>query len=173
MKLLGNHRDWIQQEWVDYCLLHTGQRMPKDYYHTEQLQHATHDVGEKLTWFTDWGIDPTTTFLERFDEGNLPFQLDFSWLPEKNVRWGILKYKPGGYMPLHSDDVRFEKERRLWMPMQDYIEGHVVLHGQQYFKDWQAGDLFHFTAASAKHGAANISGVTRLVFTIVVFPDQT
>jgi hypothetical protein len=172
MKLLGNYKNWIKQEWIDYCLAHTGQRMPKDYYDSGELEYATHDVGERLEWFHDWGIDPNTTFLERFDSRDIPFNLDFSWLPEKNVRWGILKYKPGGYMPLHSDDVRFKNERRLWMPMQDYVEGHMVLHDGEYFKNWKSGDLFHFENSDAKHGFANISGVTRLVFTIVVFPED-
>ena len=173
MKLISRNPNFVQQEWIDYCLTHTGQRMPKDYYDSGELDYAMHDVGYgKCPWFTEWGIDPSTTFLERFDEGNVPFKPDFSFLGEPNIRWGVLKYKPGQYMPLHSDDVRFKNEKRLWMPMQDYVEGHMVLHGNEYYKDWKAGDVYHFTDGAAQHGFANISGVTRLVFTIVIFPNQ-
>ena len=58
------------------------------------------------------------------------------------------------------------------MPMQDYVEGHMVIHGGEYFKDWEAGDVYHFTIEDVLHGAANISGITRLVFTVVVFPNE-
>ena len=173
MKLLSRNPNFIQQDWIDYCINNTGQRMPKDYHDSGELEYAMHDVGYgKCPWFTEWGIDPSTTFLERFDEGSVPFKPDFSFLGEPNVRWGILKYKPGQYMPLHSDDIRFNKEKRLWMPMQDYVEGHMVLHDGEYYKDWKAGDVYHFDNGHAQHGFANISGVVRLVFTIVIFPEQ-
>ena len=172
MQLISKNPNFVKQEWIDWCLQNTGQRMPRDYYNAGEIDHAVHDVGERLKWFSEWGIDPMSTFLERFDSSNCPFEPDFSFLGEPNIRWGILKYKPGWYMPLHSDDVRFKNEKRLWIPMQDYVDGHMVMHGGEYFKDWEAGDVYHFTVEDAIHGAANISGVTRLVFTVVIFPEQ-
>lgn len=170
MKLISNHKEWIDQAWIDYAIDNQGERMPKDYHDSGELEHAIHDVGERMKWFDEWGIDPSTTFLERFDSSNFPFSPDFSFLPEPNIKWGILKYKPGQFMPLHSDDVRFKNERRLWMPLQDYVDGHITLHSGKFITEYSAGDLFWFDDPNAIHGAANISGITRLVFTIVAFP---
>ena len=47
LQLLSNHKEWIQPEWLEYAIKNTGQRMPKDFYDSGNLDYACHDVGER------------------------------------------------------------------------------------------------------------------------------
>jgi hypothetical protein len=173
LKLLSNHKEWIQPEWIEWLMTHDGRQLPKDSFEENKLDEECGDMGEKTDWFTKWGYKPEMVFCDQYKEDIFPYKLEFPFIPEKIKKWTILRYTPGQFLPLHSDDVRFENERRLWMPLTDYEPGHITVHDETLIKDYQAGDLFHFTNPDAVHGVANIGKSIRLLLSIVVFDEDT
>lgn len=168
---LGNYSDWIRQEWLDYFFTHTGREMPKDSFDKGLIEKECADMGEKTDWFTRWGYTPDAVFCEQFKKDITPFDLDFPWIEESVKKWTVLKYKPGQFLPLHRDDVRFHNERRLWMPLTPYDPGHLYVHDGVLIKDWNVGDLFYFSKPDALHGIANVGSSIRLLLSLVVYNE--
>lgn len=169
MKLINNYKEWIKPEWIDWLLTHNGLQLPKDALTNNELENYCSDVGERDDWFVKWGYKTDTVFSDQYKDELFPFDITFPFIPEDTVKWTFMRYTPGQFLPLHSDDIRFKNERRLLMMLQDYEQGHITIHDEQLVKDYKAGDLFHFVKPDAIHGCANIGRSTRLVLSLVVY----
>jgi hypothetical protein len=74
---------------------------------------------------------------------------------------------PGQFMPMHVDPHVFDQQcNRYWMPLQDYVPGHVFVYKDDMIKDYTVGDVYQFTDAAEIHGAANISHSPRLMLLV-------
>lgn len=87
---------------------------------------------------------------------NLPFS--YAW-------WIVLMY-PGQFLPVHVDpDNPAGKFIRYWIPLQDYIPGHMFVINNRLVTDYKSGDAYKMD--DSEHYAANVSTVPRLTLQLM------
>jgi len=165
MKYIGNFKDWIKQEWVDYLLVHDGTLRPK----TASENPDT----EEFRIATSVGYDLTQTWWHHYCNTSCPLLISPPIPTDKEYMWWFIKLLPGGMMPVHRDPHVTEDGKynvtRYWMPLQDYVPGHVFVYNNIFMTDYKAGDLWAYSDANEIHGACNISYVPRLTFQFTTY----
>ena len=75
---------------------------------------------------------------------------------KKIVYWWITKLLPGQMMPMHTDPHTHEEQtcKRYWVPLQDYVPGHVFIYGESMMQNYKRGDVFQYENSTDEHGAA-------------------
>lgn len=159
MKFIGNYKNWIQPEIVDYLLANEGTRRPNI--------GPNPDVQE----FKDAervGYDLTRTWWHIYEPHTVPFDVVPPIQTSMKVLWWFIKLLPGGMMPMHRDPHVTDEENlnvtRYWMPLKDYEPGHIFIYDKQIISDYRAGDLWAYTDANEIHGCCNIGYTNRLTF---------
>lgn len=159
MKFIGNYKDWIRPELVDYLLTTDGTLRPN--------VGPNPDVQE----FKDAeqvGYDLTKTWWHIYEPNIVPFDIVPPISTDKNIIWWFIKLLPGGMMPMHRDphvsDEANLNVTRYWMPLKDYELGHIFIYDKQIIIDYKAGDLWAYTDANEIHGCCNIGYTDRLTF---------
>lgn len=165
MKLIGNFKEFIKQEWIDEILHSQGTGRPG--------QGKRPDSPEEEAEYKkaiEAGYDPTDIYFYMFDKHNTSFNLQLPFI-KKKYHWWITKMLPGNFMPMHIDPHALYEEdsERFWMPWQDYSDGHVFLYEDNFIKSYNMGDLYKYDEASALHGAANIGHTPRIVLQISTY----
>lgn len=163
MKLIGNYKDWIKPEWLEYMANNDGEKHPK-------LDPAEYGKVNSVDKLRDCGYDvDNSIFWHSFEPKTLPFDVTLPFIVDGKVDWWFVKMKSGNFIPFHRDhaprnDCDGLIARRFWMPLQDYVEGHVFIMGNELVKDYKAGDVFEY-ADDCRHGVFNLSmGITRYTF---------
>ena len=170
MIFLGNYRDWVKQEYIDYILNNNGVERPKtskENPDTEEFRRAK-EVGYDLSSIMWRHYEDIVTPLDikpPFDIGN------------KKIMWWFIKLLPGNYMPMHRDPhVTWEDRKnveRFWMPMQDYEPGHIFIYKDSMLSNYKCGDLYRYDDENAIHGAANIGYTPRITFMFSTYDLHT
>lgn len=162
MKLVGNYKNYIKQEWIDEVLSSKGTGRPAEGKTPDSPQEQT-EYAKAIA--AGYKVDETYFYM--FDQSNVSFSLTLPFITEK-YHWWITKMLPGNFMPMHVDPhTKYqENSKRYWMPLQDYHPGHVFLYEDKFISNYKMGDLFVYDNSSALHGAANIGHVPRIVLQI-------
>jgi hypothetical protein len=189
LKIIGNFKNWIQQEWLDYMMITDGSCFPKEA--TEESEpgmvqaailNKNPYTGEYVNDGTEsW--DPKCVCCITYREDQLPFEIGMPFKINYPYEWFFMKLKPGMMQPIHQDysldgkdyangSAVSNKENviRYWMPMQDYMRGHMFLYDDAIIKDYTAGDLFLHDGEDVWHGGGNIGHATRFTFNLTIYP---
>lgn len=161
MRYLGNYKSWVRDDLLQAVLEQSGQPRPGVEENKSSAQQGTpwKDIpltGAKWSFhYNEIGIDD--------------IQLPVAY--NGTLNWWFVKLAPTCTFPLHQDTFRDDSEqvRRLWIPYQDYIPGHIFIYKDQLIKDYTAGDIFEFDDALAIHGSANLSTVPKISLQVVIY----
>lgn len=165
MELIGNFKQYIQQDWIDEILNSRGMGRP-----AEGKQPDSPEEEHEYQLALNAGYKSTDIYFYMFDKSNVSFNLDLPFI-NKQYHWWITKMLPGQFMPMHVDPhtIYQKNSERYWMPWQDYAPGHVFLYEEQYLSNYKMGDLYRYNNSKALHGAANIGHTTRIVLQISTY----
>lgn len=165
MKLIGNFKSFIKQEWIDEIMLSRGMGRPAEGKRPDSAEESLEYKKALAAGYKDSDI-----YFYMFDKSNTSFDLELPFIDQK-YHWWITKMLPGNFMPMHVDPhTLYQKNsKRYWMPWQDYQDGHVFLYKNQFMSDYKLGDLYEYNDANALHGAANIGHVSRIVLQISTY----
>ena len=160
MRYLGNFKNWVRQDLLDTVLSSTGQVRP-----------GQEESNKSKEQYKQWGdIEPIgAKWSFHYNEiGIDDIQCPVPYLG--TINWWFVKLNPTCVFPLHRDTFHddSDKVRRLWVPYQDYIEGHTFIYKDTFIKDYQAGDIFEFDDPLALHGSANLGTVPKVSLQIVI-----
>lgn len=165
MQYIGNFKDWIKPEWVEYLLNNDGTPRPKT--------TGDNPDCEEVRMATSVGYDLTGTWWQHYCDTSCPLQIVPPIHGDKEHMWWFIKMIPGNYMPMHRDPHVSEPDKtnvvRYWMPLQDYVPGHVFIYNKTLMTDYKAGDLWAYDDANEIHGACNIGFSTRLTFQFTTY----
>lgn len=166
MKFLGNFKDWISPETLTVILETPGEQRPGNEINPKSQQQydefqSSFDM-KGATWSFYYDEHTGIRHLE------LPFPIKGSY------KWWFVKINPGCVFPLHVDTFEDDSDtvRRLWIPCQDYIPGHVFIYKDNMIKDYKAFDVFEFDDPTALHGSSNISNIPKISLQIVNYINQ-
>jgi hypothetical protein len=108
-----------------------------------------------------------------YEQQDLQIDLKFPWTFGK-CHWWITKLLPGQMMPMHTDPLTHEDQtcKRFWVPLQDYVAGHVFLYGNSMIANYKRGDVFEYEHSQDEHGAANLSFEPRLVLQVTEYTSH-
>lgn len=165
MQYHGNYRDWIDPKWTEYMSENVGEIHP-------QQDNDEYGENNSLQLIKDYGYDINSIFWHSYESRSFPFDVTIP-IAGENTDWWFVKMLCGNFIPMHKDhnhdDYSGLNCRRFWMPLQDYVEGHVFINGGEFIKDYSAGDLFEYDQHE-RHGCFNISmGVPRYTFNFAIY----
>lgn len=164
LRYVGNFKDWIQPEWIDFFKQNQGQprppSIPVDEYHTRVYKRAAES-----------GYDMNAVHFWYFKHTDVPFNIVPPFLENKDNfhYWWMVKMLPAQYMNMHEDPDVEKKVMRYWMPWTDYEPGHVFIINDELVTDYKAGDVFAYIEQNAYHGSANIGYTPRYVLQVTEF----
>ena len=168
MKHIGNYADWINPKWIEYMEANVGEKHPR----INPDEYGKDNALEKIK---QYGYKLEDTFWYSFEERSFPFKLKSPIELNGVSDWWFVKMLPGNFIPFHRDHPpKNECEgmiaRRFWMPLQDYVEGHIFIMGHDFLKDYKAGDIFEYDNEGERHAACNLSmGISRYTFNFQVY----
>jgi hypothetical protein len=144
MKYKGNYKSWIDPQWIDHMSCNSGIVCP-DQLVGEQLELEKYQHFSHARWRV-YNHTNTDLYLEP------PLELNQSW------HWWMVRQDSGDSMPVHRDPhaVLEKNVRRFWMPLQDYVRGHVFVYEDSMIVNYTAGDLYEFNNEDAEHFSANL-----------------
>jgi len=153
MQCIGNYKDWINPAWITYMENNTGYSHPR--LDPSEYGSKNQDTLDKVKRY---GKD---ALWHNFEPDNFPFDVEIPVKSNGRTDWWFVKMLTGDLIPFHSDHpprdgCEGKKTRRFWMPLQDYVEGHVFIVCGELIKDYRAGDLFEYDP-DGRHGGFNIN----------------
>lgn len=162
MKYLGNYKSLIQPNVIEHILNNKGEQRPgaeeaessKKQYDILTQTNAKFEGAHWSFYYNEVGIETLI----------LPIEYTGS------VKWWFVKLNPACVFPMHTDTFSDDSAtvRRLWIPCQDYISGHVFIYKDTLIKDYRAGDIFEFDDAMAQHGSSNMSVIPKISLQVAI-----
>jgi hypothetical protein len=163
MKFLYNVMHLLDIRWVDLVLTTTGKPRPDFSNLLNNYEKNSYQAAVDAGYCFD---KPLWTIYEKDD---LDITVNTPWCSGK-VSWWITKMMPGQYMPIHSDPFTQESNvKRYWVPLMNYVPGHVFIYKDKMITNYKAGDLYEFDISTELHAAANISYVPRVMLQITEY----
>jgi hypothetical protein len=168
----GNNANWINQQYLNTILDTPGdlRPAPRDEDQTEEWKKNQFDnwyslgydmsgAGWSMYYHTNFGLNAVT---------DMPLPIK---LTGNTIEWWYVKINPCKTFPMHFDAFKAEAKnfRRFWIPMQNYIPGHIFIYEDKLLDNYKAGDIFEFTNPQAWHGAGNISTTPKVSFQLVCY----
>jgi hypothetical protein len=163
MKFIGNYKNWIDDNILEIILSTDGDQRPgkelslKSQQQYNDAKSSSYSEGAKWSFYYEEHLG-ITNFI-------LPFST------EKRYKWWFVKIDPGCVFPLHVDTFEEEsnKIKRIWIPCQDYLTGHIFIYNDNLIKDYQAYDIFEFNDPNALHGSANLTSTPKISLQITIY----
>jgi hypothetical protein len=168
---LGNFPSLVNLKHIDFIKNNIGEVRPND--HEEDEEYKADQIRNWKKIVPDWqGFE---WIMYYYKEMGMSSPSDLSFPDELGlagiVNWWYVKINPCRMFPLHVD--AFEQNatqfRRLWIPMQDYIPGHVFIYEGKNLEGYSAGDVYEFTNSRGWHGAANIGFEPKISLQVVAY----
>lgn len=108
-------------------------------------------------------------FLNDFEYENQGYDknLDFGI---KYNKWWISKVEPGCMMPVHTDNHGINNQIRYWIPLQDWILGHIFFLSDGNIIKYKKGDVHKFDETTF-HGASNNSKISKFSLQLLIEPE--
>jgi hypothetical protein len=166
MKIIGNYATWINPMWVNYIKNNKGHSHPRS--DPSEYGSRNQDTLSKIRQFGK------NTLWHNFEPDNFPFTIIPPIEINGRIDWWFVKMVTGDFIPFHSDHAprdgnEVKKARRFWMPLQDYIEGHMFIIEGELIRNYSAGDLFEYDS-DARHSALNINlDIPRYTFNLAIY----
>ena len=166
MKLIGNFEEDLNPALNKLVMDAKGQARPGDWKPINDVEKELWEKGKstfdfsKIMWYV-------------YEQQDLQIDLKFPWTFGK-CHWWITKLLPGQMMPMHTDPLTHEDQtcKRFWVPLQDYVAGHVFLYGNSMIANYKRGDVFEYEHSQDEHGAANLSFEPRLVLQVTEYTSH-
>ena len=167
MKYIGNFKEWITEECINYLLHNDGTVRPNTPGKNPNVQEFIE--AERV------GYDMSKTWWHIYEQLDFPIDIKIPFDSDKKTIWWFIKMTPGGMMPIHRDPhvsaTGINDPKRYWMALQDYVPGHIFVYKNFMITDYKAGDIWMYTDPNEIHGACNISYVPRLTFQFTTYED--
>jgi hypothetical protein len=161
MDLIGNYKDIIQDNWIEFLSTHDGQLLP------DRRECLLEDFDTQNTQiFKSW---PTLPTWHKFEIQDLPFTIPWPVSLSDKIDWWAIKQYPGQMIPMHIDANPPENTERYILMLQDYEPGHVLIWDGALVSNYKKGDLFKVKDVNSQHGACNISNNIRLLAYLTVW----
>jgi hypothetical protein len=159
MKFLGNFSDWVKPDILKYILNNPGQVRPGLEENKSSIQQVEEWKNIQVPG-AKWSFHYEEVGISHLE---LPIPL------QGKINWWFVKLDPSCVFPLHKDTFFDDSAnvRRLWIPYQNYVRGHIFIYKDELVKDYMAGDIFEFDDPTADHGSSNISMIPKVSLQIV------
>lgn len=161
MKYLGNYKNWVKQVILDTVMNNEGEVRPG-----KEESEKARAQGKDYQ-----GIDvPGAKWRFYYEEiGINDIELPIPYTG--TIDWWFVRLDPACLFPMHVDTFKDNgcNVRRLWIPYQDYITGHVFVYKDKLISDYQAGDIFEFDDPTALHGSANLTFIPKVSLQITIY----
>ena len=166
MKWIGNFEKDLNPALNKLVMDAKGQARPGDW---KPINDVEKELWEKGKSTFDFG----KTMWYVYEQQDLQIDLKFPWTFGK-CHWWITKLLPGQMMPMHTDPLTHEDQtfKRFWVPLQDYVAGHVFLYGNSMIANYKRGDVFEYEHSQDEHGAANLYFEPRLVLQVTEYTSH-
>jgi hypothetical protein len=162
MNYLGNY-DFVQDDWLQEILSSDGQARPRDWPPAYAIESAEYAKAQSA------GYDLTAVHWWVYEKNDVSFDIHPPFVTSE-YHWWITKLYPGQFMPMHTDPHTHERTCiRYWIPLQDYVPGHIFIYKDQMIKDYKRGDVYRYEHSGDNHGAANIAHTPRLVLQVTEY----
>ena len=134
MKYVGNF-NFIQDSWIDEILSIDGQARPRDWPALNAVESAEY----KRAIEAGYNLDSVHWWV--YEKQDVSFDVNAPWI-KNDFHWWITKLYPGQFMPMHTDPHTHDRPcNRYWIPLQDYIPGHIFIYESSLVKDYKKGDV--------------------------------
>jgi hypothetical protein len=163
MELIGNYKDIIQEEWIEFLKTHDGQLLPDS---RECLLPYFDKQNEDIA--KNWRPEYAASWC-KFEIQDVPFVIPWPVNLTNNIDWWIIKQYPGQRIPMHIDKNPPDTTDRYVLMFTDYEPGHVLIWDNKLIDNYKKGDLFKIKDVNSSHGAANISNTLRLLAYLTVW----
>lgn len=169
MKYIGNYKDWITDELMDYLRTHDGDTRPV--WQPERWQG--HPVLDSFRERCRTAYSHRGDTFQQFNgttKGMLEVTLPDFPEKRKQFHWWFIKLLPGQFQAMHIDPhlVEVENPVRYTMFLQDYIPGHIFVWDDKIASNYKAGDVFEWSDPMIVHGCTNISYQNRYTLQITM-----
>ncbi len=163
MKFIGNYSTWIDPLWGNTILSSEGQARPRDWPPESAVESAEYKKYELA------GYDLNAVNWWVYEKQDLNVDIKTPWT-NKTIHWWFTKLMPGQFMPMHTDPHTHDKPcNRYWMPLQDYVPGHIFIYKDEMIVGYKKGDVFQFDNEREIHGAANIAHTPRIMLLVTEY----
>ena len=163
MIYIGNYIDWVDPKWRKLVLSIDGQARPRDWPPETAVESAEYRRAQEA------GYDLTAVNWWVYEKQDLNLDINPTWCQGK-TNWWITKLLPGQFMPMHTDPfTHYQSCKRYWVPLQDFLPGHLFVYGNELIKDYKAGDVFEYYDSRDPHGAANIGHTPRVILQVTEY----
>lgn len=169
MKYIGNYKDWITDEIMNYLRTHDGDTRPV--WQPERWQG--HPMLDSLRETCRTAYSHRDDKFQQFNAGT-PGMIDIVLpeLPEKRnqCHWWFIKLLPGQFQSMHIDPhlVEVTNPVRYTMFLEDYVPGHIFVWDDKIASNYKAGDVFEWSDPMIVHGCTNISYQNRYTLQITM-----
>lgn len=162
MEYIGNYKDYIKQDWIDYIISTEGYPRPSG---------GRNPDSEEFRKAEERGYDLSSTYWYIYEQKEFPFAISPPFSTDGNFLYWFIKMKPGNIMPMHVDPHSYNLANvsRYWLSLKDYEPGHVFLYEDELAVNYRKGDLFKYSDPQALHGAANIGWSDRLIMCFSIY----
>jgi hypothetical protein len=160
MEYIGNYKDIIKDEWIDFLINNSGKLLPdekmKAFECDDQFLNMSLSFSKPTNWY-------------KFETDDLPFTIPWPVDITNNIDWWIIKQLPGQMLPMHIDRNPQDSTSRYVLMFADYEPGHVLIWDGELISNYKKGDLFKIKDVNASHGGANLSKQVRLLAYLTVW----
>jgi hypothetical protein len=163
MEYLGNYKDIIQDDWIEFLKTNTGQLLP------DLRECLLPDFDEQNKAIVSNWRPANKPYWYKFEIQDLPFTIPWPTSLTDDIDWWVIKQQPGQMIPMHIDKNPEDRTSRYILMLQDYEPGHVLIWDDQYIRDYKRGDFFKVKNVNALHGGANLSNNIRLLAYLTVW----
>jgi hypothetical protein len=169
MNYIGNYKDWITDELMDYLRTNDGDTRPV--WQPERWQgHPTLDLFRERCRTAYAHRDDK---FQQFNSGTSEMiSITLPDFPDKrsHCHWWFIKLFPGQFQSMHIDPHLLEVSNpiRYTMFLEDYLPGHIFIWDDKIASNYKAGDVFEWSDPMIVHGCTNISYQTRYTLQITM-----
>lgn len=162
MNYIGNF-NFFKNSWIQELLDNDGQARPRDWPAINAVESAEYQHAKEA------GYDLNAVHWWVYENKDVSFDIHPPFVTG-DYHWWITKLYPGQFMPMHTDPHTHERSCiRYWIPLQDYVPGHIFIYKDEMIKDYKKGDVYSYENSNDNHGAANISHTPRLVLQVTKY----
>ena len=169
MDYIGNYKEWITDDLMDYLKTHDGDTRPV--WQPERWQG--HPLLDEFREKCRGGYAHKNHDFQQFNgntAGMIPITLPQLPKQRSQCHWWFIKLLPGQMQAMHIDPhlVEVKNPVRYTMYLQDYHPGHIFVWDDKISANYKAGDLFEWSDPMIVHGCTNISFETRYTLQITM-----
>ena len=166
MKYIGNYNNWVDPIWKNLLLTTPGKARPRDWPPSSIVESDEYSRYQSA----GYSLNAVNWWIYELDD--LGIDIKPPWTTGR-IQWWFTKLIPGQFMPMHTDPHTHDSHcKRFWVPLQDYIPGHIFIYKDSMITNYKSGDVYQYDNSIDIHGAANIGYVPRLVLQVTEYENN-